>query len=358
MSHFSVVVVTDKPDDLDAALAPFDENLEVDAYPKVAHTVADAARRARSFWLDYPQYVPQSVWDHYWSQAEGDLVRLRELKDRHNLGTVVTPGDKTLKPYEDGYKDKQEWSDRAAANAWLASLSDDVLALGYSDDYDGARIEGEDVVYDSTRNPQSKWDWWVIGGRWRGFFTLKAGTTGEVGRPGVPEMIRTRDGGVPDNCSGKADQVQWKNVDLDAACALHGLEAEREYDEYETATAGVEPPPWSFRELADQTLTAAGLPTEWDDFLTATERDREDGGKDWRRPWDDAMESARGTWREHPWVAAIRAADLDPFMDDTLDYWRVRTGGREEHVRRAVARTCVPYALVVKGEWIAKGRMG
>jgi len=37
----------------------------------------------------------------------------------------------------------------------------------------------------STYNPDSKWDWYLLGGRWSGMIKLKEGKTGDVGAPGV-----------------------------------------------------------------------------------------------------------------------------------------------------------------------------
>lgn len=42
-------------------------------------------------------------------------------------------------------------------------------------------VEGED--YES--NPNAKWDWYSIGGRWMGFFKLKPGVVPRCGEPGV-----------------------------------------------------------------------------------------------------------------------------------------------------------------------------
>ena len=49
---------------------------------------------------------------------------------------------------------------------------------------------------ETTRNPDSKWDWWVIGGRWNGAFGGKNETTvGEILACGVvPFAIVTPDG--------------------------------------------------------------------------------------------------------------------------------------------------------------------
>lgn len=50
----------------------------------------------------------------------------------------------------------------------------------YRTDSDGAVVE---VV--NRTNPNAKWDWYVTGGRWTGFWILKHGASGEVGRPGL-----------------------------------------------------------------------------------------------------------------------------------------------------------------------------
>ena len=105
MSHFTVTVAL--PGDitadeiqaaLDTALAPYDENKEVEPY--VSHTAADIVEdtRYQLYRVKYPN---------------------------------CTPAD------------------------W----------------YGGEMDEHGNVL--STYNPDSKWDWWVIGGRWGGYWTLK-----------------------------------------------------------------------------------------------------------------------------------------------------------------------------------------
>ena len=39
------------------------------------------------------------------------------------------------------------------------------------------------VGYGYYHNPNAKWDWYEIGGRWTGYFELKEGKSGVVGRP-------------------------------------------------------------------------------------------------------------------------------------------------------------------------------
>ena len=53
----------------------------------------------------------------------------------------------------------------------------------YMREYHGYILENG--VWGSYTNPNSKWDWWVVGGRWSGHLKLKEGSKGELGSPGV-----------------------------------------------------------------------------------------------------------------------------------------------------------------------------
>lgn len=46
----------------------------------------------------------------------------------------------------------------------------------FVDDWHGGE-KNEQGRYGFTRNPNAKWDWWVIGGRWTGFYPVKDGAT-------------------------------------------------------------------------------------------------------------------------------------------------------------------------------------
>lgn len=58
----------------------------------------------------------------------------------------------------------------------------------YGEEYNGniwkPDEKGEWHEY-STYNEHSKWDWYLLGGRWRGFFKLKKGKSGLLGESGV-----------------------------------------------------------------------------------------------------------------------------------------------------------------------------
>lgn len=55
-------------------------------------------------------------------------------------------------------------------------------------------------------NPNKKWDWWVIGGRWRGYYPVKPGVTPIVGESGA--FGNASDGG--------SDVASIDQIDMDA----------------------------------------------------------------------------------------------------------------------------------------------
>lgn len=64
----------------------------------------------------------------------------------------------------------------------------DACYAEYGNDWDGNRCKKENGVWVeySTYNPDSKWDWYSLGGRWSGrFIKLKEGATGIVGECGA-----------------------------------------------------------------------------------------------------------------------------------------------------------------------------
>lgn len=60
---------------------------------------------------------------------------------------------------------------------YFQKIIDKGLFISYEDAWEEAKKWGYEIDSDenllSTYNPDSKWDWWVIGGRWSGFLVLK-----------------------------------------------------------------------------------------------------------------------------------------------------------------------------------------
>jgi hypothetical protein len=71
--------------------------------------------------------------------------------------------------------------------------------------------QNENGDWGHYHNPNDKWDWYQIGGRWTGYFKLKPGAKGKCGKPGLMTPFETR----PDH----ADQARACDIDWDGMVA-------------------------------------------------------------------------------------------------------------------------------------------
>lgn len=180
-------------------------------------------------------------------------------------------------------------------------------------------------------NPNKKWDWWVVGGRWTGFFRRKPGAEASLGRPGLQRMNPDYQDPDPNRY---ADQLHKRDVDLEGMREEARTKANETYDKFEEATRGLEVPP------------------KWKDIL--------------ERHGEERIEAAREEWHSYAWVKALQQADLMPWMVGVHDYYCVGNGGREAFVAKKVAHTGVTFAVVKEEEtgsgkqpkWYEKGDMG
>jgi len=140
MSHFTVLVVGGK--DIDNQLAPFQENNMGDC----------------------PQAYLEFQVEHYKKDFKGEVARLLSEMKKNVKEQITSLKKEDLAIYSKLAKAKK-YSEFLKKNGGYASDSNG--NLGY------------------LSNPNSKWDWWVMGGRWSGFFKMKKGKKGVLGEPGV-----------------------------------------------------------------------------------------------------------------------------------------------------------------------------
>lgn len=113
-----------------------------------------------------------------------------EVKDELNRVLDRFDENKEVEPY--GAETVEEITSTELYLNWKAEMhpnlsQDEALKLWL----------GEDVQFDAegrritTYNPDSKWDWWVVGGRWEGYLTLKSGEKVDVAEVSelAPEAI-------------------------------------------------------------------------------------------------------------------------------------------------------------------------
>lgn len=159
-------------------------------------------------------------------------------------------------------------------------------------------------------NPNAKWDWWVVGGRWTGFFTLKQGTTGEVGKPGLMTPIAK---------PGYCDSTLKRNIDFDSMKMTQQLKAAEEWH----AVNDVIKKSDSFRT--------------WDEITE-------------KKNYGDKQ---RALYNSQPEVIAFNKIN-SWFRSKVEDYLIPK----EEYVQKEVDTVAVTFAVVKDGVWYERGKMG
>lgn len=187
-------------------------------------------------------------------------------------------------------------------------------------DWNSNRWKLEDGVWKeySTYNPDSKWDWYQLGGRWSGeFIKLKDGASGTMGDRSWMTMSRH---GV--------DQAYKKDIDFDAIKSSARSKALEIYRKCANKCGGNIP----LLELSWATIMTS---IEYANLNIERKRElyhSQDAVKIWKEKVNDGM----------------------PFGYSIEDFQCTE----EEYATRAELDAFIPYAVIYEGEWISRGDMG
>lgn len=192
-------------------------------------------------------------------------------------------------------------------HASMAETLAAAIAAGMDDGERYRVTEVGELECESTYNPNSKWDWWVVGGRWEGFF------------------LHVADHWVDEITKGFWDLTRQRN--------LARRRAEETYNKFEKLTEG---------------LPLPGRFTAW------VERLEVDMGA------EAALNKARADYRVHPFITALSSQEgFMPWMGDPYDEWHLDAEDpRESYITSQTLSTGVPFAYVLNGEWHERGHMG
>jgi hypothetical protein len=168
-------------------------------------------------------------------------------------------------------------------------------------------------------NPEAKWDWYEVGGRWSGFFTLKKGKTGLKGK-------QYNLGGTF-NESGKADICYKADVDWNKIRREAENKAGVEYDQVQEAIKETKPV------------------QAWSEILAEFGQDR--------------IEDARKKYWDQPRTQAFRRYSFSQrgqvsFLESVENY----QVPKEQFVKQAGDGASVPFAMIKDGKWYERGEMG
>lgn len=176
--------------------------------------------------------------------------------------------------------------------------------------------EGNLIKAVNRTNPNKKWDWWVIGGRWGGFLQLKPEAIGVLVQREYRGINVTENN--TESIGGRADIARKGDIDFEAMRNEAGFKAASDWDKAYAIHKGESWEPWS----------VVGPRTGYDDV-------------------------ARETYRNQAAVQALRQVFDNPFHD--IDRYLTP---RDKFIQQARDRATVPYALVKDSQWLGKGEMG
>ena len=163
MSHYAVLGVRKEgnPISLDEAMERYDENREVEPY--ISKTYAELTAEGRD------------MVDRYKDMEEIksilDGMPMKDWIAKH--GREYSSEERNIETYK-YYKEKADQIKAESAGTWGDKEYHD-FAIDDSDELDE---EGNRL---STYNPDSKWDWYVEGGRWPGQLKIKKSKVKEYG---------------------------------------------------------------------------------------------------------------------------------------------------------------------------------
>ncbi len=298
MSHFSVLVIGP---DVEGQLAPYQENNMGDC-PKQYLQFNDITDESMK---DYNEdtssrFVDPSGKSH--CKYDEQFVQ-RKLGDPFAGREYVCPAG---------------WAEAEVPVKDLYSFDD------YMTEYCGNKKDEVLGRYGYWRNPNSKWDYYRIGGRWAGNFKLKEGASAPAPRPGYEvafgqEMPEENTADV--TCKGDVDFAGMRD---DAE-----PKATKRYD----FVLGV---------FADAPANAT-----WDEIRDGEEKD---------------MEKARAIYWAQPRCVAWRAVGREAMSEQGIDSFFGSPDDflvtREKYIQLARDRAFSTFAVVKECKWYEKGEMG
>ncbi len=317
MSHFTVLVVTDTPDQVAAALQPFHE-YECTGTEDQYVVFVDEHDKLLKEWND-----PENTDDAY-RAADGTVydgyeeIFYREPTDeeKDEIGPMAGSGcGKGLswasKDWDDGrgYRTKVR-EVPADFEKFQRHVSEVYANIGeYAKEYHGYDVIQNGRIGRMT-NPNAKWDWWQIGGRWSGLLKPKDPAIGEKGSTGL--MGSEYD-------SAGVDQCIKSNVDFDGRMKEAAEDAARDYDAKHEIIAG----------------------RTWKTWIQCREE-------------AETIDAARDMYHDQQALIDLKATtDGNPFLQ--LDKYLVN---REAFIQTAANSAISTFAVVMDGKWYERGDMG
>lgn len=161
MSHFFTVVLVPKDtQDIEAKveelMASYDENIEVAEYDKDCWCIGSKARHAAVEAVEIAKGPLSAIRDTFWNEVNNELSLMG-----------ISPNASEYWEKREEVASKLNWDERIKEYSDYEKMMFENHPMFGKPVSDCEECNGTGT-YKSTYNPDSKWDWWVIGGRWDG----------------------------------------------------------------------------------------------------------------------------------------------------------------------------------------------
>lgn len=300
MSHFAVLVVTPSGTDEEVtkALAPYHEYectgrddefvVDVDRTEEaLAAFKADTVVRLKG---------PDGTLHERFDKTGNWKPEFSKLKDDGRFADrveFVPPGYERVEVPASDVEASCDWI--RGYYGWPIAGEDEVSGYGY------IQVDGERNVVkciDRT-NPNAKWDWWTVGGRWQG------------------HLLSTK--------GAKMDSLRKSNIAVETMRQQAATEAGRLWDR------------------ATQIRSEHPVPTTWDKMVEAH---------------PGQIEVARDAYHSQPAMVALKsAADISQWNNDP--YVEAMQVDRDSYTAAAAKQAIMLFGFVdIEGRWNERGKMG
>lgn len=250
MSHFTVLVIGENPED---QLAPFDENLRTEFEDKTEEYKKEyETESTKEFYCESSSSWGQQITKELFNTLKSSKIG-RVVDYDVDKGLGIGSYFKTARKYR-GYH-TIEGGKRCKGDQWFEV--EEIVKSSHPDNdicFEGkirvrkiARpkkitLKDKYPVYEDfltqwhgiedidvqgySFNPQAKWDWYQLGGRWSDYFTLKPNGQGNRGKKSWTNE------NVPSKAN-HADQALKSDIDFDAMADEKFEDLSNTYDEFE-----------------------------------------------------------------------------------------------------------------------------
>lgn len=215
---------------------------------------------------------------------------------------------------------KKEWEKVEANGEYHYDTLEECM-----EDYHGYTFDEKENAFGYWHNPNTKWDWYQVGGRWAGYFKMKEGAEGKAGSSGFF--------GEPAE-EGRADELLKGAIDIEGMKKDSEESFAKTYDYVHSVIDGIDTSDFK----------------NWKEFLKM--RDNE----------EITTEQARGMYHAQPVVEKFRKASMTEegrkmlgFFSNVEEY----LVPRDEYLKRGRNSAITPFAFLSEEHgWQEQGSMG